>query len=213
MASPIHIAFEIISPFFRRSRMAKFISTFHPGSDQKILDVGGYVAFWKGSGLTSEMTLLNIHPIPQDEIEPNMRATLGDGTKLHYKNHSFDIIFSNSVIEHLSTLENQERFAKECMRVGKGIWIQTPAKSFFIEPHLLTPFIHFLPKDWQRGLIRNFTLWGWLTRPTREQVDAILLEVRLLTFAEMKLLFPACEIWKEKFLGFTKSYIAVRKLN
>ena len=193
--------------------MARFISTFHPGSDQKILDVGGYVAFWKGSGLTSEMTLLNIHPIPQDEIEPNMRTTLGDGTKLHYKNHSFDIIFSNSVIEHLSTLENQERFATECMRVGKGIWIQTPAKSFFIEPHLLTPFIHFLPKDWQRRLIRNFTLWGWLTRPTREQVDAILLEVRLLTFAEMKLLFPACEIWKEKFLGFTKSYIAVRKLN
>jgi len=193
--------------------MARFISTFHPGSDQKILDVGGYVAFWKGSGLTSEMTLLNIHPIPRDEIEPNMRATLGDGTKLHYKNHSFDVIFSNSVIEHLSTLENQERFAKECMRVGKGIWIQTPAKSFFIEPHLLTPFIHFLPKDWQRRLIRNFTLWGWLTRPTREQVDAILLEVRLLTFAEMKLLFPACEIWKEKFLGFTKSYIAVRKLN
>jgi len=191
--------------------MARFLSAFSPGADQRILDVGGYVGFWKGSGLTSDITLLNIHPISTEGIEPNMHAALGDGTKLEYKDKVFDIIFSNSVIEHLSTFENQKRFANECMRVGKWLWIQTPAKTFFIEPHLLTPFIHFLPRSWQQKLIRNLTVWGWLTRPSKEQIDHMLEEIRLLTLAEMQSLFPGCEIWKEKFLGFTKSYIAVRK--
>jgi hypothetical protein len=187
--------------------MAGFLSTFSPGPDQRILDVG----FWKGSGLTSDITLLNIHPIPTEGIEPNMHAALGDGTKLEYKDKVFDIIFSNSVIEHLSTFENQARFANECMRVGKWLWIQTPAKTFFVEPHLLTPFIHLLPRSWQRKLLRNFTVWGWLTRPSTEQIDHMLEEIRLLTLAEMQSLFPGCEIWKERFLGFTKSYIAVRR--
>ena len=169
------------------------------------------MGFWKGSGLASDITLLNIHPIPTEGIEPNMHAALGDGTKLEYEDKVFDIIFSNSVIEHLSTLENQARFANECMRVGKDLWIQTPAKTFFIEPHLLTPFIHFLPRSWQRKLLRNFSVWGWLARPSADQIDDMFQEIRLLTLAEMQSLFPGCEIWQEKFLGFTKSYIAVRK--
>lgn len=41
-------------------------------------------------------------------------------------------------------------------------------------------------------------------------MEAFLDEVRLLTFAEMKLLFPDCTILRERFLGLTKSYIAVR---
>jgi Methyltransferase domain len=204
-------AFKMIHPLFRRRRMAQFLATFYPGSEHRILDVGGYPDFWNGSGVIARITVLNINPISADGLPPNMYVVQGDGTALNYRDKSFDIVFSNSVIEHLGTFEKQQRFAKECMRVGDRLWIQTPAKTFFIEPHFLTPFIHFFPKAWQRRMLRNFTVWGWLTRPSDKQVEHALNEIRLLTLTEMKQLFGRCEIRKEKFLGLTKSFIAVRE--
>jgi hypothetical protein len=41
-------------------------------------------------------------------------------------------------------------------------------------------------------------------------VDALIAEIDLLTEAEMRALFPDAQIIKERFLGFTKSLIAVR---
>jgi hypothetical protein len=46
-----------------------------------------------------------------------------------------------------------------------------------------------------------------------EVVHQIVDEVRLLTYSEMKQLFPDCVILKERVLGLTKSYIAVRTPN
>jgi hypothetical protein len=58
--------------------------------------------------------------------------------------------------------------------------------------------------------MRNFTVWGLLTRPTAQQVDDFLAEIRLLSYREMRELFPECEIIRERFFGLTKSYIAVK---
>jgi len=89
-------------------------------------------------------------------------------------------------------------------------WIQTPARSFPIEPHLITLFIHYLPKSLQQRLIRWFTVWGWMTKPSAEKVSVFLEEVRLLTYKEMRALFPDGKIIRERFLGLTKSYIALK---
>jgi hypothetical protein len=37
-------------------------------------------------------------------------------------------------------------------------------------------------------------------------------EVRLLSFSEMKRLFPDCEIHRERVFGFVKSLIAIRRV-
>ena len=95
--------------------------------------------------------------------------------------------------------------------MGRGLFVQTPARRFFFEPHLLTPFVHWLPRRWQRRLLRNFTVWGWLARPVPAQVERHLVETRLLGLGEMRRLFPDCEIRCERFLGLTKSYVAVRQ--
>ena len=58
--------------------------------------------------------------------------------------------------------------------------------------------------------MRWCTGWGWLTRPTPERVDAFLDELRLLDAGQMQELFPDCEIRRERFLGLTKAYVAVR---
>jgi len=34
------------------------------------------------------------------------------------------------------------------------------AREFFIEPHLIAPFVHWLPRHWQRRLIRHFAVRG-----------------------------------------------------
>ena len=124
---------------------------------------------------------------------------LGDACELPFPDQSFEIVFSNSVIEHLGTTENQRRFADEVRRVGCSYYVQTPNRKFFLEPHVVTPFIHWLPRKWQGRLLRNFTLWGWITRPDADAQARYLNTTRMLNHAELCALFPKAEIWKEAF--------------
>ena len=192
--------------------MRLFQDAFKPNSTTTILDVGGYPATWRDLSARPQITVLNIHEIDyvRNPSDPPIQTVVGNGCRLEFDAHSFDIVFSNSVIEHVGTFENKQMFADECRRVGGRLWVQTPARSFFIEPHLLTPFIHFLPLVAQRALIRNFTVWGLLTRPSGQDVRDLMAEIRLLTRKEMQVLFPDCTIIAEKVLGLTKSYVAIR---
>jgi hypothetical protein len=87
-------------------------------------------------------------------------------------------------------------------RVGKTVYCQTPNFWFPVEPHLLTPFVHWIP-----GFTKNY----WLMRPTREFFDQEFSTIRLLSYAEFRTLFPDCEIWTERVLGLAKSFTAVSK--
>jgi len=196
--------------FFRTKRMKEFMLICQPTNQTHILDVGGTAYNWTIIDSESKITLLNLSvPSNSNAIPDNFSYTKGDGTNLQYQDNSFDICFSNSVIEHLGTYEKQILFAKEVQRVAKKIWIQTPAKAFFFEPHWLAPFIHYFPMRIQRKMAKHFTLRGRLS--DQKYVDNLLAELRLLTFKEMKELFPDCEIRIERFLGMPKSYIAIRQ--
>jgi hypothetical protein len=212
MAFSVHTIYRAVSPLFRKRRMGLFHSAFRPTPATTVLDVGGYPGNWTSVVIRPQVTVLNVHPIDygSNPADPPIRTVVGDGCQLDFADQAFDIVFSNSVIEHLGTFEKQMSFANECRRVGKRVWVQSPARSFFIEPHFLTPLIHFLPRRAQRKLVRNFTVWGLITRPTAQQVRDFLAEIRLLNHREMQELFPDCVIIPEKFIGFTKSYIAIR---
>lgn len=181
-----------------------------PKPDQSILDVGGTAFNWNLINYSGKVTLLNLTMPERTESPQNYNFVVGDGTSLQYKDDEFDILFSNSVIEHVGTYEQQKKFADEACRVGKKIWIQTPAKSFFLEPHYITPFIHFLPKRLQKKMLRNFSVWGLIARPSQKNIDNIVEQTRLLGYDELKKLFPDCEILKEKFLFTTKAYIVLK---
>ena len=210
----IHAVYEKFQKHFRTKRMLEFEKDFGLNSQTTILDIGGTDYNW---GLISEephVTIVNLNYSDDGTkkvVKRNLDFQIGDGTNLSYADKTFDITYSNSVIEHLYTHENQVKFANEVMRTGRNVYVQTPAYEFFMEPHLITPFIHWLPASWESKLIRNFSVWGLLTRPTREECDTFLKERRLLNYKEFKSLFKDCEIRKERFLGFTKSYIAVKK--
>lgn len=206
--------------------MQAFLREFQPTAGMRILDVGGTDLNWRIVDQPAHVVLLNTR-FPDSGRDPgllgteygesegdqpsaNLEYVLGDGKSVPFADGEFDICFSNSTIEHLFTLEEQRRFAGEVRRVGRRVWVQTPARSFPFEPHWLSPAIHWLPKRLQRALGRNFTLYGWMLRPTSEDVSQLVDELRLLSYRELRELFPDCEIRRERFLGLTKSFIAVR---
>lgn len=207
----IHDIYRRVSPSFRSQRMAKFLALLQPQPAAKVVDLGGYPWVWAETAAKFPVSVVNIDvPAGVERYATQFPMVQGDATDLAFADQSFDIAYSNSVIEHLGTWEKQQAFAQEARRVGKKLWIQTPARSFPVEPHLLAPFIHYFPKGMQRHLLRWFTVWGWMNRPTGQQVGDFLAEVRMLTLREMKELFPDCQILRERLFGLTKSYIAVR---
>jgi len=207
----IHRVYRALGTGFRRRRMRRFERLFRPTSQTRILDVGGTRFHWELVESRPRVTLLNLEaPAPGDAAAGRFTPVIASGTLLPHPDASFDIAFCNSVIEHVGAQDAQAALAAQLRRVARGLWVQTPARGFFFEPHLLTPFFHYLPRRWQRRLVRNFTVWGWLARPDPPRALRIVDEIRLLTYREFAALFPDCEIQRERFLGWTKSYVAVR---
>lgn len=204
-----HRIFSAVSPYFRRKRMERFVAALGVTAETRILDVGGTWANWDLLATKPEVWVLNLYEGPADH--PNAdRWIVGDGLALPFEDDSFDIAFSNSVIEHLANSTNQQRFANELRRVAQRYYVQTPNKHFPIEPHLLTPLIHYLPERWQARLLRNGTVWGLLLRPSVESCNFYLTTTRLLGHKEFHALFDyQGSIWKERFMGLVKSFVIV----
>lgn len=176
----------------------------------RIIDVGGTSAFWmmRGWQTRRDVRIVTVNRIDEPQQAENIVPKLGDATKLwQFPAGSFDIAFSNSVIEHLYTFDNQRRMAGEMMRVGNAVWLQTPNFWFPIEPHFHVPGWQWLPRGLRVHLLKRFRC-GW-RGPTSDTAEAQRLvdEVRLLTRRELEALFPGACIVPEHFAGLVKSWI------
>lgn len=154
MASNFDFRYKV----FRHKRFSYFTSLINNlPRPLKILDVGGTDIFWKKMNFKEKgvkVSLLNLVKFPN--INANFKSIVGDAINMsHFKDQEFDVVFSNSVIEHLGSLENQREMAKEIRRVGKYYFVQTPNRFFFIEPHFLIPFFNLLPEIVRIWLIVN----------------------------------------------------------
>lgn len=207
----LYLIYWVAFRYTRKRRMKRLRKLFEFSSEMQLLDVGGSYHIWSHVPEKPAVTIANVNPESEKRFKAdNLSYEYGDGTNLQYQDSSFDLVFSNSVIEHVGDYSQQVQFAEEARRVGKGLFIQTPAREFFLEPHLLTPFIHWLPRSWQRKLIRRFSVGGLVRRWSQEQVDKFLGSIRLLSRKELETLFPDCKIIVERFLGMPRTYIAVR---
>ena len=194
-----------LAGYFRRRRFSGF-DQFLSGVES-IVDFGGTPDIWLNVGRRN-VVLLNID---DQQVPTGFVAMKGDARKTQFPDRSFDLAFSNSTIEHVGTWEDQQAFARELCRIGKRVYCQTPARSFFFEPHYFTPFVvwfgFLLKKYW---FVRHCTYYGIRWKPSREQVKDFQAHLRLLNYPEMQQLFPDCTIRRERFLGMTKAYIATR---
>jgi hypothetical protein len=77
--------------------------------------------------------------------------------------------------------------------------------AFYLRVHPLAshaPEAAFDPQMYSLGLVN---------KPDQETIDKFLTEIRLLSVRDMRLLFPDAEIVRERFCGFTKSIIAMKR--
>lgn len=181
--------------------------------EMRVLDVGGTVDIWRLAPVMPRLVLLN-QARARYEIGAGEKVVLGDGMSLPFADGSFDLVFSNSVIEHVGDRAQQARFAAEIARVGKQYWVQTPNRYFPIEHHLWTPLVHWFPRRWQAAILPRFSVWSLMTNYDAKQrefyIDHYLESIRLLSAYEMRALFPDAVIIRERFLDWTKSLIAWR---
>ena len=203
--------FNIFRPYFLRRRQQAYYKIIRPLENDRILDVGGDIDFWKmDKERKSHITFVN-PLLPLEALDEKQFSFIqGDGRHLPCSDKEYDIVFSNSTIEHVGTFEDQQRFADEIRRVGKRYWVQTPNRQFFLEPHLITPLIHYLPRKTQKNLIRYFTIWGLVTKPSKKRASEFIDSIRLLTRKEMESLFPDGSLYEERFLFWVKSFVAYK---
>jgi hypothetical protein len=176
-----------------------------------VIDLGGTNEFWEQVGWAGRddvrVTLVNLLETPR--VHANIEPVVGDATDLAgHADGSFDVAFSNSVIEHLSTLERQRAMANEVRRVARAYWVQTPNFWFPVEPHFVFPGWQWLPRGLRVAALRRRG-FGWVPRiPDPEAAARMVGEIRLLRRAELAALFPEATLLAERFGGPAKSWIA-----
>lgn len=115
---------------------------------------------------------------------------------LPFADGQFDLVYCSSVIEHVPP-DRRAAFAAELRRVGRGWFVQTPARSFPIEPHSLLPGAHWLPPLLRKPYWRLGAAGSWE-------------DVSLLSRRELEALFgPALP---ERIGPLVKSWVCVRPL-
>ena len=181
----------------------------------RVLDVGGEVAYWDGlrdvwAGRRLDITIVNIH---DDEAAPaaNIRRVRGDARDLsRFTDDSFDVVHSNSVIEHVGPWSDRVAMAGEVRRLAPSYFVQTPNFWFPLEPHLRVPGIHWLPQPWRRAIVMSRACGYYPRARGVAEAETILQDATLLDAAAMRALFPEAAIVRERVGPLTKSLIAVR---
>lgn len=200
----------------RRRRVELFLGLIPTEAERfRLLDIGGTSWSWRQLGVAfppfCEVTLLNLGAEP-GPLPPGFRSVAGDARRMpEFGDATFDLAFSNSVIEHVGTLFDQMAMAAEVRRVARGYFVQTPYRHFPVEPHFLVPAWQYLPVWLRRRLLARRDL-GWMKRevnPLRAQAEVE--QVRLLDQRELRLLFPEGELWREKVGPLIKSLVAWKR--
>lgn len=180
----------------------------------RILDVGGEIGYWNVIDRESLkrrcVHIVCLNRKLQESGDDLIETVVGDACDLPFDDKSFDIVHSNSVIEHVGDWPRVRSFARETRRVGKRYYVQTPNFWFPVEPHYSAFFVHWFPEP-VRAQMLMMADRGFL--PKAEDISSAVERVqsaRLLDRRMFRYLFPDADLHDEKLLGLTKSLIAAR---
>lgn len=206
-ANRIHRAYSVFQRMFRPGRLAHMYEMASVTEETSIVDSGGAVGFWQYAPFTPAVTIVNLDTrLVRQAQEHGMKAVVGDACRMPFGDKEFDLAVSNSVIEHIPP-DSRQAYSDELMRVADGVWLQTPARVFPVEPHFMALGVHWLPVRLRYVCVRWFSLWAWLAKPQPDEVWRAIQDTRLLARRDLEALFPGCRIDCERVLGIPKSYI------
>jgi SAM-dependent methyltransferase len=205
-----------------------FRKTFRLRDDTRILDLGsewgGHIhAVLEGAPVKPQNTYIaDINPESLERGRQDfgfVPVLIDQFGELPFPDGYFDIVYCSSVIEHVTvskdevwslrsgkefrerSLAHQREFAREIQRVGRQFFVQTPYRWFVLESHSWLPFVGWLPRRLLLPILK-FARSFW---PKRTNPDWHLLNRR-----ELASMFEGAEIRDEKWLGLTKSIMAVK---
>jgi SAM-dependent methyltransferase len=153
-----------------------FLSTMKPGPTTRILDLGA------SDYEKAEANLLEkLYPWPSNITCGTIGSTgnisaahpavnvvsLVAGQPLPFTDYSFDIAYSNAVLEHVGDRMQREALIREALRVAKSVFFIVPNRWFPVEHHTAIPFLHFSPMLF-RSVLAQTRLKFWARKDSLE---------------------------------------------
>ena len=206
----LRVFHALLTPFskrMRKRRMALFLELMQPTSRMKILDLGGQPDIWDCVELPLNITCLNLPGIARRHYRSHHQITYMEGNACsmpYFQPGDFDLVFSNSVIEHVGDHHKRLQFANEVRRLSDKYWIQTPSKYFPIEAHCGMPFWWFYPMP-----LRSYFLKKW-----KKKLPAwadMIETTSVVSASELRDILPGCNIKYERLLFVPKSLVSYSK--
>lgn len=199
----------------RKRRWQTTMESFPGLRDMDVVDLGGTVDAWKRAPVQPRsVTVLNIDDPGAADV-PWVRTVVGDACDAAVVLSAagaavtYDVVFSNAVLEHVGGHANRQRFADSVLALAPRHWVQTPYRYFPLEPHWLFPGMQFLPVAARIKIAESWPLVH-SPHPGFEAARREVLWTELISVAEMRAYFPSSQLLHERVAGLTKSLIAVR---
>jgi hypothetical protein len=194
-----------------RLRRWEFIQRHLPElAEMKVLDLGGTMHWWQHAQVRpAHVTMVNLEA--SDADAPWLTAITGDACHADelVAGQSFDLVFSNSLIEHVGGHQARSVLAQVIRTLAPRYMVQTPYRYFPVEPHWLFPGMQFLPMPVRRAIAPRWPLGhthGWPPAQAASEV----MYTELIGATEMRTYFPDGKLYWERFLGLPKSMTVVR---
>jgi ubiquinone/menaquinone biosynthesis C-methylase UbiE len=192
---------------FRQKRFRQFFRILGVSNPSTILDVGGLPYDWIDLDYTGRVICVSLSAVHQGRWgKGNIRYYNQDALALPYADNGIEVVYSNSLLEHVGR-ENQAAVANEIRRVAQRYWVQVPNRHFVLEPHYRALFFYQMPLWGRKWVASRWTPLVNKKNPYLAEVETIY----PLDKQEMQALFPEATVIQEKFMGLTKSLIAVKQ--
>ena len=182
---------------FRQKRFGLFLQLVDTIADlrrpTRVLDIGGTASYWEALKPQWKPRWLDITIVNHEAPRPVIGYTVmkGDARGLPFQPMSFDVVHSNSVIEHVGKWSDMMAMSREVHRLAPHYFVQLP-------------FVHWLSDPMRARVL------AWRYNKTRPEADAMVRYTNMLDERQMQTLFPGAKILKERCFGFTKSLMAVK---
>ena len=177
----------------------------------RVVDLGGTALWWSRAPVRPRhITVVNLYE--PGEGCTDLTAIEGDALRADelLRGEDFDLVFSNSLIEHLGgDPARRRRFADVVVALAPRYVVQTPYRYFPVEQHWMFPGFQFLPVSVRTYLAPRWPLGhthGWESGAAAEEVASI----ELLSASDMREYFPEAHLVWERVLGLPKSMIAIK---
>lgn len=197
---------DSVSARLRSRRWKLFRASFPELDEMHVLDLGGSPQFWRPLvDHPATVTTVNLTASEADEqwithVVADACCDMGLG--------EFDLVFSNSLIEHVGGHYRRQQLAHLIASSGRCYWVQTPYRYFPVEPHFVVPAMQFMPLN-----IRTAIASRWHAGPQRRStIDAeqMVQSIELIGIRQLHGYFRDGQIIVERVAGLPKSIVALR---